>query len=66
MSADLDLALQYRKHANELRLMAEDPKFKSIRASLLSIAGDYDALGDQLEAVDKTNQELARRIKGTS
>ena len=57
------MAERYRQHAKELRLIAADPTSASISAPLLNLAVDYVQLAERLEAVDKTNKAMARRLE---
>jgi hypothetical protein len=58
------MALRYRQHAEELRAVAADPTAAAyITAGLLKIAADYEFMADLLEATDKSNKEIAKRLE---
>jgi hypothetical protein len=63
MSVDLEIAQTYRQQAEELRLVAADPAYAHISATLRKIATEYEQLAERLEAVDKTNKAMARRLE---
>ena len=62
MSVDQDIAFRYRQHAEELRIIAAESPSPDMRESLLKIADDYDQMASSLEAIDRSNKALARRI----
>ena len=49
MGEDVDLAIRYRNHAEELRIIADDAIWSGTRASLLMAAEDYDRMAQTLE-----------------
>jgi hypothetical protein len=60
MSLEIETALRYRTHAEELRTIAEtDAHFQTQRV-LLSIAKDYDRMAETFEQIERTNQSLRR------
>jgi len=61
MSEELDTAVRYRLHAEELRTIAADRLSQENRDTLMSLAEDYEHMADTLEAIDKTNQAMRRR-----
>lgn len=65
MSVEIETALRYRTHAEELRTIAETDGHHQTQRVLLSIAGDYDRMAETFEQIDRTNQSL-RRAKPAS
>ena len=61
MSEELDTAVRYRLHAEELRVIAVDKLSPENRDTLMKLAEDYDHMAKTLEAIDKTNQSMRRR-----
>ena len=61
MSIDLETASRYRQHAEELRIAATESPLT--RKALLTIAAEYEQLAARLEAVDKTNKAMAKRLE---
>ena len=53
MGEDVDLAIRYRNHAEELRIIADEAIWKGTRTSLLSAAQDYDRMADTLEKMKR-------------
>jgi hypothetical protein len=66
VSVDLDMAIRYRQHAGELRVVAERSPSADIRAILLKMAANYEQMADRLEAVDSTNKTMAKRLERTA
>ena len=62
MSVDLETATRYRQHAEELRLIAAEASSRTVRATLIRIAEDYDSMASSLERIDSTNRTLAARL----
>ena len=62
MSEETDAAFRYRQHAEELRTIAGESKDAYTKKTLLSIAADYDRMALSMEAIDRTNTILKRRI----
>ena len=61
MSEELDTAVRYRLHAEELRTIAGDKLSPENRDTLMRLAEDYEHMAGTLEAIDKTNQAMHRR-----
>ena len=57
---DLETALRYRSHAEELRVIAADMLDPSARRMLLRIADDYDHMASSMEAIDRTYQTMRK------
>jgi hypothetical protein len=60
MSEELDTARRYRQRAEELKIIAEDESGLQTRQTLKQIAADYELMAETLEAIDRTNQAIAR------
>ena len=60
MSEELDTARRYRQRAEELKIIAEDESSLQTRRTLEQIASDYELMAETLEAIDRTNQAIAR------
>lgn len=61
MSDELDTALRYRSHAEELRAIAADMLDANSRETILKIASDYDHMASSMEAIDRTYQAIRKR-----
>jgi hypothetical protein len=62
MGKDHDIALQYRKHAEELRRAAAEARNASIRAKLLVNANDYERMASSFDAIHHVNRAVRRRL----
>ena len=62
MGRDQDIALQYRKHAQELRRAAAEASNTSIRARLLVNARDYERMASSFDAINHVNLAVRRRL----
>ncbi len=60
MSLEMETAVRYRTHAEELRVIAESDGHFQTQRMLLSIAQDYDRMAETFEQIDRTNESLAR------
>ena len=60
MTLEMEAAVRYRTHAEELRVIAESDGHFHTQRVLLSIAKDYDRLAETFEQIDRTNQSLRR------
>ena len=60
MSLEMDAAMRYRTHAEELRVIAESDGHFQTQRILLSIARDYERMAETFEQIDRTNQSLRR------
>ena len=60
VSLEMDAALRYRTHAEELRVIAESDGHFQTQRILLSIANDYVRMAETFEQIDRTNQSLLR------
>lgn len=60
VSLEMDAALRYRTHAEELRVIAESDGHFQTQRILLSIANDYVRMAETFEQIDRTNQSLRR------
>jgi hypothetical protein len=56
MPEELQLAIEYRKHAKALRAAAAFDGEAKTSLLLQRIARDYDAMAHALEGIDRTNQ----------
>jgi purine nucleoside permease len=65
MSKELDLAAEYRHHANNLLAAAQFDDVEKTRIALVRIANDFERMANDLEAVDKANR-LLRKYDGTN
>jgi hypothetical protein len=63
MSKELDLAANYRHHANNLLAAAQFDGVEKTRLLLVKIANEFERMANDLEALDKTNAlALQRRL----
>lgn len=60
VSLEMDAALRYRTHAEELRVIAESDGHFQTQRILLGIANDYIRMAETFEQIDRTNQSLRR------
>ena len=60
VSLEMDAALRYRTHAEELRVIAESDGHFHTQRILLSIANDYVRMAETFEQIDRTNMSLRR------
>ena len=60
MSLEMEAALRYRTHAEELRVIAESDGHFQTQRVLLGIAKDYDRMAERFEQIDRTNLSLRR------
>ena len=60
VSLEMDAALRYRTHAEELRVIAESDGHFQTQRILISIANDYVRMAETFEQIDRTNQSLHR------
>jgi hypothetical protein len=60
MTLEMEAAVRYRTHAEELRVIAESDGHFQTQRILLSIAKDYDRMAETFEQIDRTNQSLRR------
>jgi len=60
VSEETDAAYRYRQHAEELRVIASECKDPNTKKTLLSIGGDYEAMANSMDAIDRTNTILKR------
>jgi hypothetical protein len=60
MSEELNTARRYRQRAEELKIIAEDESVHRTRLTLQRIATDYERMAETLEAIDRSNQAIAR------
>jgi hypothetical protein len=61
MSEETNTALRYRRHAEELRVIAEHEREPTTRDALMRIAEDYERMAGTLEAIDRTNKAMKKR-----
>jgi hypothetical protein len=61
MSAETETAKRYRRHAEQIRTIAQGRSQEQTRQALLNVARDYERMADTLLAIDKTNQTLRMR-----
>ena len=60
MSEELDIAQQYRQHAEELRIIAALEGSRENRDALEQIARDYEIMAETLVMIDKTTRAIKR------
>jgi predicted kinase len=60
VSDELETALRYRSHAEELRAIAADMLDPNNRETILKIASDYDRMASSMEAIDRTYQTMRK------
>jgi hypothetical protein len=65
MSKDHDIAVRYRRHAEELRGAAAQALNVSIRAKLLVNARDYERMASSFDAVNQVNRAVRKRLNAT-
>ena len=58
MSYELDAAVRYRNHAEELRTIAEADRLVQTREMLLRVAWDYDRMARNMEELDAMHHSL--------
>ena len=61
MTYELETAVRYRLHAEELRVIADAAVDATHQKQLRTIAADYEQMADQLEQIDKTNKAIHRQ-----
>ena len=57
-SEDLARAARYRTRAVELRAMATNGLDPAIKAALLQVANDYEAMAQTMESISRTNTAI--------
>ena len=60
MAEELETALRYRHRAEEIRQIAEETKDPKMRATLFSVAADYEKMANTLERI--AGPEMPPRI----
>jgi hypothetical protein len=60
MSLELEAAVRYRTHAEELRVIAESDGHFQTQRVLLGIARDYERMAETFEQIERTNKSLRR------
>jgi hypothetical protein len=60
MSYELELAAGYRRHAKQLRTIADGDREPKTAAMLRSVASSYDQMADTLEHIERTNAAVRK------
>jgi hypothetical protein len=63
MAEELELAIQYRKHAKALRAAALFDREAKTSLVLKKIAADYELMARSLEGIEETNKAAGRSPK---
>jgi len=60
MSFEADLARSYRERADKLRAIADQDNLEETRRMLLRVAGEYDSMAKNMEALENWRLKSAR------
>jgi hypothetical protein len=59
MSYEAEVALRYRRHAEELRTIADADRHEQTRGMLIKVARDYESMAVTMDAIDRTHRKIA-------
>jgi len=65
MGKDQNIAMRYRKHAEELRGAAAQARNASIRSKLLVNARDYERMASSFDAINHVSRTVRKRLNAT-
>ncbi len=60
MSYEADLAHSYRERAEQLRTIADQDNLEETRRMLLKVAGEYEAMAKNMEALESWRLKSAK------
>jgi hypothetical protein len=62
MTEETRIANRYRRHAEELRVIAESDRNMPTHDTLMRIAADYEKMAETMSELDKSNRSYQTRI----